>query len=437
MAGQPENRENGNIGGSVVLDVIFSNFPGGSNVDDDRYSTDGTLPIVKIYDPDNNLITTSETSGEVQAVRSNTGSNDEGKYTYTRSIGLTDVISDKWKIVWTLQIDGTELNFSELFIVKNVGDAQFGEDEYRIGYSFDNPDLTSSHHHKDWGLLVTPDELRYVILFGTKLTSPDANQTFDDKMLQNYIDQAIAMVEADLSIDILPKIVRHVDPVDNTGSTFSAGGSLRGEGNIIRTEEPRLARVDIPDGEINIREEGYPYRPQNAKHYMFLKLRRRPLIDLLKAVIVDPVQNTVLDIYPWRRVFAGFDSRLNFVANIKGGTYPLSSSSFLRYSYGDFPTSIYVDYRTGFLRASDVPMEFRDVIMWIAGIQLLESFGDGKSPGLASASVNLNSISESFATTQSATNALFGARITYYKDHLKEWYKKNRYKYQRTILGVL
>lgn len=433
MAGQPENREKGTLGGSVVLDVKFFNFTGGNLVDDDGFVASGTLPVVEIYDPNGTLIVTSATSGELQPVRVSVGD-----YEYTRPIGLTDEVSDKWKITWKITIDGSALTFSELFIISEAGAAGFGDDEFRIGYAFNNPDLSSSHHAPDWGLLVSPDELRYLTLFGTKLTSPEANQTYDDNMLQWHIDQAIAMIEQDLNIDILPRIIRHEDPIINTGSTINVGGSLAGEGVPTVTEEARTSRKDIPDNEVNIREEGYPYRPQTARHFLFTKLKRRPLIDVLKTVLSDPIQNTVLDLYPWRRVFKGFASYLQFVANLKGGSnYPLVTGSFFRYPYNDFPTAIYIDYRTGHLKAADVPMEFREVVMWIAGIQLLSIFSDGKVPGIASASVNLNSISESFSTTQSATNSLYGARIAYYKNHVKDWFKKNRFKYQRTFIGVL
>jgi hypothetical protein len=427
-------------GGQVKLDVKFYKTSNRSTlVDHDEFETNGTLPTVEIYDPNGNLITTSATSGQPGPIRLS-----QGYYEYIRAIPLTDTISNKWKVVWKIKISGNIREFVENFTVALAGDADFGEvaeEEYRKGYAFNNPVLDSDHHAPGWGKLVTPDELRYMVGFGNKLVSPDASQTYDDNMLQWYIDVSLAMIERDLDIDIMPRIIRHEDPIDQNAQ--GGGGSMVGEGSTARTEGARTPRQDIPEGEVNIREPGYAYRPNNARHYLYVQLRRRPLIDCLKAVITDPVQHTLRDIYPWRREFPGFDSRLQFYPNI---TTPLTGPTgfFLdtrmltvQYPFGDFPSSIFIDYRTGYLNVADVPIEFRAVLLWTAGIMLMEDFSDGKAPGIASASANLNSVSESYATTQSATNSLLGARIAYYKDHLSKWLKKNKYKYNRNLLGIL
>lgn len=465
MSGNPKNRETGIPGGQVILDVIFSKFAGSTEkVDDDDFTSQGTLPIVEIYNPLGTLITTSANTGEPNPTRNN-----KGDYEYVREIELNDTISDQWKITWKLTINGNNKEFSELFNVvppgdaefgdAEFGDAEFGDIEFRIGFAFNNPDLTSTHHaevatfdsngdyveNKGFGLIITPDEMRYIVAFGNKLVSPEANQTYDNNMLQWYIDNAIAMVERDLDIDILPRVVRHEDPIDQDSAAVRqmAGGSLTGEGSITRTQGNRTPRKDIPPAsqEPNrVREPGYPYRPQQARHYLYLKLRRRPLLDCLKAVMADPVQNTIIDLYSWRREFNEFEGRLQFFPNLTAiGNFPFIPTKLLQanYPFHDFPSAIYIDYRTGYLNAADVPIEFRSVLLWTAGILLLTDFGDGKAPGLASASANLNSISESFATTQSATNALFGARLAYYKDHLKRWMKLNKFKYQRNLIGML
>lgn len=450
MSGNPKNREKGIPGGQIILDVKFYDRPGGSLVDDDRFTIDGSLPIVEIYDPNGVLLQSSSGLGSLQPLRLTIGT-----YEYTYAIPTNAVISDQYTILWKLQIDGNALEFSELFSIVTAGDAEFGDDEFRVGFAFNNPDLTSDHHTtvnysavpgspdiRGFGLLVSPDELRYMVGFGNKLVSPDASQTYDDNMLFWYIDTALAMIERDLDIDILPRVVRHEDPYDQSTGTGS-GGSLSGDGQQIRMQSERIDRVDIPDAseEPNrVREPGYPYRPNNARNYMYLKLRRRPMIDCLKAVMVDPVQNQVIDLYSWRREFPGYESRLQFFPNLTAvSNFPFIPSKIMsaQYPFHDFPTAIYIDYRTGFLNAQNVDIELRTALLWTAGIMLMEDFSDGKAPGIASASANLNSISESYSTTQSATNSLLGARIAYYKEHLKNWYKRNQHKYQRAFLGIL
>ncbi len=451
MSGQPENREQGIPGGQVILDVKFFNRPQGSLVDDDRWTTESKLPVVEIYDPNGVLLEDSDAMGAPQPARQSIGD-----YEYTYVVPSGAAISSQYSIIWKIRINGNDVQFSELFSIVEAGDAQFGDEEFRVGFAFNNPDLTSEHHAtlnrssdidnpdiQGWGVLVHPDELRYMVGFGNKLVSPDASQTYDDNMLYWYIDTALAMIERDLDIDILPRVIRHEDPIDSTSDGSVSGGSLAGEGNTIRIEGNRIARVDIPsdaDEPNRVREPGYPYRPNQARHYLYLKLRRRPLIDVLKAVMVDPVQNQTIDLYSWRREFPGFESRLQFFPNLTAvGNYPFIPTKLLQaqYPFHDFPSAIYIDYRTGYLNAADVDIELRTALLWTAGIMLMEDFSDGKAPGIASASANLNSISESFGTTQSATNSLLGARIAYYKEHLKNWYTRNRNKYQRAMIGVL
>lgn len=449
MAGQPTNRERGIPGGQVILDVKFYDHQGGRLVDDDRYAAEAKVPDVEIYDPSGHLIVSTTQPNTLQANRRSIG-----YYDYVYPIPLNAVISDQYRIVWKIRINGNDLQFHEYFAVVEPGDANFGEEEYRVGFAFGNPDLTSTRHatvnysskvgHPDlrgWGLLMTPDEMRYMVLFGTKLVSPDASQTYDDNMLLYYIENAIAMIERDLNIDIFPRVVRHEDPIDNT--TQYSAGSLAGESAPVRLQGARVPRRDLPpetEEPNRIREQGYPYRPNPARHYMHIKLRRRPLIDVLKCVMVDPVMNTVLDLYNWRRENPGFEASVQFFPNLSSvGNYPFIPSKLLQaqYPFPDFPAAIYIDYRTGFLNAKDVPVELRQVVYWLAGIHLLNDFGDGKSPGLASASMNLNSVSESYTTTQSATNALYGARILSFQKMLETWWKRNAHKYQRSILGVL
>lgn len=447
MAGAAKNREKGVAGSVLNLDVKFREYVNGPLVDDDNFSVNGQLPIVRIYNPAGTIVADSSQTGATQPIRTNIG-----LYYYPNSISIDATVSTQWKIEWEITINNNNIVFSELFEVLAPGSVTFGEEEFRVGFAFNNPDLTSTHHTtlydnasqsiKGWGLLVAPDELRYIEGFGTKLVSPDASQTFDDNMLMYYIDNAIAMLERDLNIDILPRVIRHNDPIDINNSLVS-GTSLEATTGPIRTQGETVSRQDLPSeaNEPNrVRESGYPYRLNNAQNYLYIKLKRRPLIDCLKAVMVDPVQNTIIDIYSWRREFKGFDSRLQFFPNLTAvGNYPAIANhlSQVRYPFNNFPEAIYVDYRTGYLNCADVPKEFRSVVLWTAAIPFLLDLGRGRSPGLASASVNLNSISETFGTTQSATSTLYGADIISLQNLLKDWWTRNSQKYRRDLIGIL
>lgn len=412
--------EKGIPGGRVVLDVQFYQYNGGPLVDDDRYTTSGVLPTVQIFNPEGTQVYSSTDPWSVVPARASIG-----RYDFTYEIPIDSALSDKYRIVWSIQIDGNTLEFSEFFRVVDPGSADYGQEDFRKGYAFGNPDKTSDHHAPGWGLLVTPDELRYDVMFGSKLTSPDANQTYTDDHLQFYIDHAIAIIERDLNIDLIPRKVRHEDPND-------------------RVSGIPIPRTDIDAeralGKLLIRESGYPYRQQNARHYMYIKLRRRPLLQVTKAMLVNPVYQSMLDIYSWRRERKGFEASVEFFPNTTAliafpGIPSVLSGSW--YPYADFPAAYLIDYDTGFESADAVDTELRMAVYFTAGILLMENFGDGKAPGIAAASASLNSISESYNTTQSATNALYGARIVYFKDHLKDWMRRNAEKYSQNVIGVL
>jgi hypothetical protein len=433
MAGKPKNKEQGNPGGQVVLDVRFRKYASVAApfVDHDDYATLGTLPTVEIYNPSGTLVTSSANVGQPSPIRLS-----QGNYEYTRAIGVDDEISLDWTIVWKLTINGNELSFSECFGVVAPGDAEFGSEEFRIGYAFNNPNLTSDRYYPGWGIIVHPDELRYLVGFGNKLVSPDANQTYDDNMLYYYIDYALTMIEKDLRIDILPRIVHHKDLRNSTSGEI-----------IPRTDIPE-ADQEIINGftveqkaKLYFREDGYPYRNQNANNYSYIKLRRRPLREVNKSVLRDPLgEGTVLNLLPWLRETLGYEAKLQFYPDAQSiAAFPYIPRDLFRvnFPYNHFPDAYLIDYKTGYLNAAEVPHDIRTAIMWLAGIWFLEDLSDGRAPGLASASANLNSISESYSTTQSATNSLFGARIAYYKTHMKNWMESNQYSYKRNFIGVL
>lgn len=294
--------------------------------------------------------------------------------------------------------------------------------EFRIGFGFNNPDLTSNHYAPGWGLLVTPDELRYISCFGTKLVSSDASQTYTNETLQYYIDNAIGLLEADLAMDIFPRIVRYRDSVD------SLSGDI-------------IPRTDIPINESNlIREPGYPYRKTNAQHYLFIRLRRHPLQKILSAKLVDPFQKTVIDVFPWRHERPGLTSSVQFFPTT-GSSWSIpffnQQNGYINYPYNNFPEAFFIDYITGWVSVKDVPRDICEVVRKLASIAFLADFGDGRSAAVASQNASLNSVSESFSTTMSATNAMYGARILQWQKEIKLWYKNNRSNYMRSSIGIL
>ncbi len=409
-------RKTGEQGGQIVFDAKFRKYKGGLLTDADDYLTGG-LPTVKIYNPQGQVVKDSSLMGQLSAVRISTG-----LYNYVYVSNLTDETSALWKIEWSILISGSTFVTTETFTIAHAGTVEYTqaeEEEFRVGFAFNNPDLTSDHHGKlningevkGFGKIITPDELRGMVGFGVKLVSPDAAQTYDDNMLQWFIDVALASLEQDLSIDLVPRVVRHVDPVDDGPLDLESSNPLVGTGTDARTEGGFVPREDLPSEEDEpnrIREDPYPYRPNPSSYYNYVRLRRRPLIDVLKVIYTDPQQNAMVNLYNWRKEQKGFDSSVQFFPPIQAiqSLYLMASTDqyLNQVTHGnDYPSALWVDYRTGFQNAADVPKDFRGVLLWLAGVLLLDDLGDARSPGLASGAVSLNSISESFSTTQSAS----------------------------------
>lgn len=333
--------------------------------------------------------------------------------------------------------------------------------EGRVGYYFDNP--TSDTQKAEWhnryfpgfGCPITPDDLRYNVGFGNDLTASSDNTTITDENLFYFIDNAIGIVERSLNIDIIPRLVLYANPNDpNTGQMIERPLPQKVDGQYVNgntyisgvipakiqtyidlmTPYQRNTRI--------VREPGYPYREANAKQYLHTIWRRRPTVEICSAQILDPVQRGLVNIFPARQDYLGlngyshfFPSQLSSALFVLGGMAPQIYQ--FRYPFKDFPQAIFVDYISGYLSADQVPRDLINIIRIIAGIYLLDDAGDGILGPIASSSANLNSISESYSTTLSATSATFGARIKQWEGMLKNFMKLDAPKYDRISIGVL
>lgn len=303
------------------------------------------------------------------------------------------------------------------------------------GFSFNNPDITNDYHAPSWGLLVSPDELRYDELFGNPLIAEANSFAITDEQLLDYSRLAIAYMEQELNIDILPRIVRYDNRIDSNGN------------EIIRTDIDDSAflsklRTGKQEEELYIRESGYPYRVNTARYEARVKLRRRPVREILTANFVDPYMGTtVIDLMPYRVVKKGLTGVCYFRPNrtyARARTWDYVWRSFLIAPHGQTLQDVFlIDYTTGYANAERVPDDLRYIAKKLAAITLMNIYGDGKLAAIASRSVNLNSVSESISTTLSATSATFGARIVQYQKEIKAWFTQNRSKYSRTTIGVL
>ena len=306
----------------------------------------------------------------------------------------------------------------------------------RYGFTFNNPDTTSNYHAPSFGFIVHPHDLRYDSLFGNDLIAANNSQSYTDDQLADYIRCAVSWVEQELNIDILPRRIRYMDRI-------GYGGQDIPRPDVAEADQDFLSKRNRKQkSEQYIREQGYAYRVTQARAEARVKLRRRPVRDVLTAKFVDPYfGNTVIDLMPYRIIKPG----LSGVCNFRPNAYPSRGYNFnyiwqtylLSPYYRNMQSLFLIDYESGYENCEDVPNELRDLIKAVATLTLYNTFGLGKIAGIASQSVSLNSVSESMSTTQSATSSLFGAHILYLQKWVAEWMKQNRSKYSRTNIGNL
>lgn len=307
-------------------------------------------------------------------------------------------------------------------------------EETRTGFAFNNPDITNNYHAPGWGLLCSPDTLRYDELFGNPLIAEADSQAITDEQLLDYARVAIRQLEVELNIDILPRRIRYEDGISEDGSVDTR---IDYDDSAYITNMTRKQLTAL-----YLREQGYAFRIVQARKEFRIKLRRRPVRDLLTAKFVDPYYgNTIIDLMPYRIVKKGLTGVCYFrprLLTTRSNTFQYIWYNYIKFPYDRSLQRIFLlDYETGYLNCQDVPDELRNIIKKLAAVILLNIYGDGKLAAIASRSVNLNSVSESISTTLSATSATFGARIIQYQKEIKEWLKQNKSKYSRTSIGVL
>lgn len=322
------------------------------------------------------------------------------------------------KVYYKELVDSNEQFIINSFLVAEEG--AFNREEMRLGFAFNHPDTQANN---GWRAIITPDELRFNYAFGNELIAPNA-QTITDDTLKWYIDNAVAMLERDLKVTLRKKRIM-ARPVN--GQTRSDLTNL----------------TEYVDFEY---EEPYDFDAKVMQEYIYIKLRKRPLLSVQQVIWKDVAGGTIIDLSSWMRINYEKGS-LQFFPNAGGlANLPLSIGNssiglWNAISYrGRYPDAFYIDYYAGFNSAAQLRAKHSELFQitgMLAAVNLLNDLGLGKSPGIASSSVSLAGISESFSTTQSAENSLYGATIRYYRETLKQFYKMNGNKYSGLLLGSL
>jgi hypothetical protein len=283
--------------------------------------------------------------------------------------------------------------------VRIAGPAQTG----KIGWSFANYSIPEG----EFGEVLAADDLRYTFLWGVPFTS-SRGEEFTDDQIRFHINSAVREFELALNLTILKrKIVCQDDYVE--GSQYD------------EFEDP------------------YAYHRHHWNAGGRINLRRRPIISVEDISLWTITGQKIIDLKDWLRVDHS-KGVVHFYPKSGPAGVMRVSPAFLSTNYlatRDYPHAYRVSYTAGYASAAKVPPELREIIGKAAACKLLNIIGDGLISGFASSSLSMDGLSESISTTQSATNAYYGARIGVYLKDIEAFIKANRNKYKTLTLGSI
>jgi hypothetical protein len=276
----------------------------------------------------------------------------------------------------------------------------------RVGWTFGNYSVPEGR----FGDVLTTDDLRYTYLWGIEFRASNGD-LFTDAQVKYKIDSAVNEMARALKITIPRKKI-----VCQPSDTLKKG-------------------IDYDEA-----EDPYTYRHDKWNRSGRVVLRRRPIISVERFELFGIADQKIIDLLPWARI----DHRKGVISFYpKAGSdnafriIPSALTLGASWMAGDYPHGYKVDYTVGFENAGGIPDDLRDIIGKVAACKLLNIIGDGLLAGFSSSSLSMDGLSESFSSTQSATNAYFGARIQVYLKDIENYLKENRSKFGVIVMGSI
>lgn len=180
----------------------------------------------------------------------------------------------------------------------------------------------------------------------------------------------------------------------------------------------------LPDSPDALEEPGYDFDPSRFRiSYGYLRLRHYPVREVhamelwlasAKVAVMPPEWIRLNKARGDVQILPGALSNLSLPGSI---ALPIVMGSF---GGNVVPHLWRADYTAGM----DCPADMAQIIGMIASQALLIIISDSTIAGIASQSVSLDGISESIATTSSATNSTYGANIIELEKRIKKWFEE-------------
>lgn len=280
-----------------------------------------------------------------------------------------------------------------------------GDDDYYYKISYFN--TTTSNESTTSDLLsdssaqypaldiISVAELKEIYLFGLDLTN-DQGIAYPDSLYEHYIASAVKSLEVKLDIPILERVYT---------------------------------------------DEEYDYYREDAKHFMYIFLSEYPVKSVESIKLVFPSNNTILEIPSGDIHLRKHSGQVQIIPTV-GSNYvysfshfPIGTLPYYKAGIRNLPAYYRISYTAGL---DPVPANIKDVVGKIASFGPLNIAGDLLGgAGIASQSLSIDGLSQTFNTTSSATNAGYGARLLQYSKELKEIIPALRREYKGIRLMVV
>lgn len=266
------------------------------------------------------------------------------------------------------------------------------------------PTITyKAKYKKNSGLLISPSELLALYFYGVNIQSNDGIE-FDLETVRYYILTAQREIENYLQIKLVPSLITE------TLNYYSSDYYHR----------------------FPIFQTKYPVK----KGYSLIGLIGRA------EQIIYPMEwfKTHVDSegdYPKHFTLVPTGSGAGTTGNVDVILAGVYTQTGLR-TYGNIPEYWNTQYLTGY-DYDNVPYDIMNVVGKLAAIGVFNIAGDialGQA-ALANYSLSIDGLSQSISTTNSATNAAFGARIINYNKEVQETLKRIKFKYRGFNLASL
>jgi hypothetical protein len=311
---------------------------------------------------------------------------------------LTNVLTlyDRIKVYRASSIDGT---YAELTSVATRIHLQQGVELYLFDDTSGDPDYWYKTSYFNSGnsqetplsqpakgeqfdinsTILSVQQLKDVYLFGLDLTD-DGGVAYPDIMFEWSIAFAIDWLEKELDIRIRPTVL--------TG-------------------------------------ERYDYFRADYIQWVTIKLRESPVISVESVKVIWPSDQEVITFDPTWIKLRKDSGQVNIIptAGTLSQVVLTGGGSFLPLLAAGrswIPDLYEIDFTAGFAEG-ELPMDLRELIGKKASFGPLNVAGDLLGgAGIASQSIGIDGLSQSYNTTSSATNAGYGARILQYEREIKE-----------------